>query len=143
MSVKEFEERCFEGTNVVKVKIPKNTEVLGQYAFSGCKELVQVIFEQGHKIKGLLEGTFYECSALNEIALPEQMSSIPKHCFFGAGVIAIVVPGAVEIIQQSACEKCGRLETVTFEQDSRLKEIESRAFSACRKLKNINLPAGL
>ena len=56
--MKELEAHCFEGTSIVRVKIPKNTEVLGQYAFSGCKELVQVIFEQGHKIKGLLEGTF-------------------------------------------------------------------------------------
>ena len=37
VSVKEFEARCFAGTSVAKVRIPRNTEKLGGQLFSGCK----------------------------------------------------------------------------------------------------------
>ena len=75
--------------------------------------------------------------------LPNKLATIPRNCFFGAGIVTAIIPSTTEVIEKSAFECCANLETVTFDGDSKLREIRSSAFSACRRLKNINLPAGL
>ena len=53
------------------------------------------------------------------------------------------LPASVERVCAGAFRNCTRLRAVSFAENSRLRELEDRAFSACGQLKEIALPAAL
>lgn len=63
--------------------------------------------------------------------------------FSGSGLKEIVIPKNVQYIKTSAFEMCQGLEKVTFQKGSRLKRLESGAFSQCSELTYIHLPDSL
>ena len=44
---------CFRGTEVEEVFVPKSVEEIGLYAFSGCRKLERVVFEEGSELREL------------------------------------------------------------------------------------------
>ena len=134
------------------ITIPASCETIGKAAFNSCQSLETVEFEDNSQLKIICgdnsargyssDGAFADCVSLK----------------------SIIIPASCETIESSAFKNCRKLENVSFEPDSQLKEIgggcdvsESKdkdypyhhrsklyyygAFSDCVSLKSITIPA--
>ena len=70
----------------------------------------------------------------------EGLQIIGEFSFAQSGLIEIIIPKSVEIIQQSAFSKCKDLKVVTFAAGSQLKYLGNEAFLECTQIKTIMLP---
>ena len=106
--------------NITKVIIPDSIEVIGDYAFDGCKNLVEVEFTGTSKIQ-TLTGTFLNCSKLTTINLPNSLTSLGESVFY----------------------KCTSLATITLPNNSNFTGLGEDTFNGCTSLVSIILPNGI
>ena len=66
----------FSDTGIERIVIPKSVEVIQEYAFDGCRNLKEVVFEEGSMLKTIAKRTFTNCGSLAKITLPEGLKSI-------------------------------------------------------------------
>lgn len=94
--------------------IPQDCEIIGEYAFYYCSELMEVVIP--NSVETIEEYAFTQCLGLTEVTL-------------GSGVTTIA---------EAAFENCSKLEKISF--NNSLQNIDRNGFSGCTKLKNITLP---
>lgn len=87
----------FADSDIEKVFIPNTVQELGEYAFTGCLKLCEIIFEPGSELK-----------------------KIGKCCFLANAVKSVVIPKSVRSIGERAFYGCSKLNSLTFEKGSRL-----------------------
>ena len=136
---------CFHDFDIEEVRVPESVEIIGCYAFEGCKNLKKVIFAKNSQLREIGIDAFRGCSSLKRISLPESIEEIPQGCFYKSGLEEIVIPRNVKKISSgnsysSAFSNCENLRSVVFEQGSELTEISKYTFYECKSLKNICLP---
>ena len=115
----EIGDEAFSWTRISRVAIPRSVMTLGANAFRKCTYLSQVEFGANSNLQTIGGGAFAECTSLTRLTIPASVRSI------GASVF-----------EQSD------LTTITFESDSKLTTIGSRAFFGVR-LSSINIPASV
>ena len=77
------------------------------------------------------------------VSIPNNVRVIDEHCFKGSRIKKVKIPASVELIgsehenNNGAFESCEELESVFFEENSKLKSIEKFAFYGCEKLQTI------
>ena len=127
-NVKRIDNRAFMGcTSLTSIKIPASVELIDYSAFKSCK-LATVTFEEGSHLKTIggkrtinPDGAFANCTSLTSIE----------------------IPASVELIELATFRGCTKLETVTFEKGSQLKNIGYSAFRECRSLPSITIPSSV
>lgn len=84
---------CFKDTNITKVKIPVEVEYIGNAemdndgAFEFCRELTEVYFDEGSRLKAIGQYSFSGCVNLRAIkGLPQSHFSIGLHAFKGCPI---------------------------------------------------------
>ena len=85
--------------------IPKSVTIIRRYAFSGCKFLDEVIFEEDSQLHTIEYGVFYE-----------------------AIMTSITIPKTVTRLGGALFGECAFLTTVTFEAGSQLESLGEGAF---------------
>lgn len=100
------------------VEIPSSVNTLGNDAFRECRKLESITFGSNSKLSAIQSRTFYE-TGLKSINIPASVTSIGEYAFYYCSVA-----------------------DVTFEEGSRLTEINQWAFSNCRYINSIVLPDG-
>ena len=150
---------------LVSVKLPKDLKTLGNYAFSSCGKLKSVDATAAPGLE-ISANAFYDCDALEEILLPQNVAFIGSHAFYDCRALQSVEIGSVEgDIDTNAFEYCRNLSTVridsvggsiksrafqTYSWDSGSKlqsvdikiiggDIENNAFGSCSMLKNVEI----
>lgn len=108
------------------LELPKNVEVIAQYAFSESQFASIVIPESVKEIKGeafadcgmlktveiftnlteLPKELFYRCDNLENVILPEGLKVISKDDFSDCLLSRIYIPNSVTTIEEDAFEKC-------------------------------------
>ena len=73
-SVVEIRDYAFRCCGVETVNNSANLEKMGKYVFNGCSCLMNIRF--GGKIREIPEGTFFCCSSLKFMYLPENIKKI-------------------------------------------------------------------
>ena len=139
---------------LVRVRIPNTIEYLGKNAFYYCEALESVEF-YGEGVSKLADAgtattdaalyyTFYGCTKLSSINLPES-SSPDGYTMYGtlgySNLTSIVVPGSVKSMSY-VFNYSPELTTVSFGANSKLEKMGS-SFSGCKKITSITLPDGL
>lgn len=126
--------------SVTDVVIPETlggypvTEI-GEKAFSGCKNIGNVIFPEGLKTIGAY--AFNGCSGLRNIDFPETLQTIGNDAFLSCSNIAsLVIPDGVTDIGGEAFCYCSKLEKLVV--GNGVKKIGGRAFEKTA-LKDITL----
>lgn len=157
------------------VFLPNSLTVLGKEdldhryyggdAFSDCRSLKTVVFEDNSLLASAGEDTFSNCPALKEIDFGENsaLETIDSSCFKGSGLENLDLSGCKNLkkidsnafmnnktlksvnlggtqvyeIDDSVFKNCAALETVTLPEDARI--ISENAFYGCAALKDINL----
>lgn len=125
-------------------------------AFNCCSSLKR--FEIPASVSVIGAGTFYKCTALEELVIPEntsltkitgyvyrdeyvlgaktQTAGIVEGCY---ALKTLRIPAKVRTINNYAFASCG-IETVIFEEGSLCQKIGDAVFANCVNLKNINIP---
>ncbi len=110
-------EYAFENANLSELVIPDTVKDMGNNAFAMNESLTSL--EIGDGLSDIPDGAFYGALSLTEVSIPAGIGSIGVNAFFGSG-----------------------LETLTFEEESRLYIIRTAAFSACN-ISRITIPASV
>ena len=86
-------------------------------------------------------GSFQNCAALDTVALPANLNSIPTYCFDGCSSLkSVTLPTGITTIPNYAFRGCAALETL--EVPSTLTSVGQYAFSDCTVFTGIDMPAG-
>lgn len=127
------EEERKEGKNENKIKINMNfieTEVLG-----GLNKIIGLTSVFMGKVFNLYNGTFSNCSDLEEVYLPKTITTIPKCCFYDCHNLTMITGGEyVQVIEDYAFANCQKL---LFMNLYRTRYIGEYAFYKCKKLEKI------
>jgi hypothetical protein len=104
--LKEIGNSAFCLSSIESIGIPSNVEKIGEWCFSRCESLSEMIFESGSKLKDIGNSAFSD-SGIKSIRIPSNVEKIGKCCF----------------------SRCESLSEMIFESGSKLKEIICDAFS--------------
>ncbi|MBQ1260752.1 MAG: leucine-rich repeat domain-containing protein [Clostridia bacterium] len=167
--ITEITEKTFKGcANVKYIILPDTVTELSENAFNDCAGLVYNVHDgvsyvgtetnpyhflvkvsdntkTTYELKSariILANAFFGCSALENITLPEGLTSIGEAAFAGCAALkTVVMSEGVLDVGESAFENCTSLESVTLA-DSII-NIHNNAFSNCSSLKTLYLPTSL
>lgn len=141
-SLEEIDQYAFSKTNLTEIVIPANVELLGSSTFQGASSpispLKKVVFE-GNKIHTIDIGTFQDCQSLQEVQLPEGLTTIKYNAFQRCYALEeITIPDAVTVIEKQVFSQCEALKRVNL--GTQLESIGNHAFNECLALETIVCP---
>ena len=131
----------FQYAQITAITLPEGLKTIGSYAFA---ESALTSIAIPASVTALEEAAFYQCQELKTVTFGEgsTLKTIGSNAF-GAyengddpdsteycGITSIEIPASVTEIGTYAFYKCLDLRTVTFEEDSQLETIGSRAFGS-------------
>ena len=133
-------------TTLLSVVIPKTIKEMRSLCFSCCTALKSVTFATDSPIKGFNLRTFLGCSSLEEVILPENLSSIGEEVFWSCTSLKTInLPETVTEIDCEAFLGCISLENINLENVKVIGKEGwgSSAFAGCTALKNVNLESAI
>ena len=147
-----------------EVIVPDGVTELQYSTFSECRQLLtRVVLPDG--LLSIPESLLNNCTNLKEVVIPESVTTIENHAFFGcaslekihlpaglteisnsllggcAALSEITIPDGVTAIGDSAFQKCASLTEIVLPQG--LKRIDGYVFLGCTGLSYIDIPDGL
>ena len=132
-------------TTLLSVTIPKTIKKMTSGCFEACTALNSVKFEKGSPIQEL-SGQFMGCSSLEEVVLPDNLSSIGEGVglafAFCTSLKTIDLPKSVTAVKGAAFYGCTSLENINLENVKVIGPAVWYAdgtFMGCTSLKNVNL----
>lgn len=138
--VKEISDNIFKGNlSVTSVTLPASIESIDKRAFAECWNLENMDMSET-KITAIKEGTFYGCSALKDISLPQDLQAINDNAFNGALLKNITLPDSVKLLGNYAFTWCG-FDNITLPEN--IETIGGSCFYCCKQLKEITLPQNI
>lgn len=127
--------RCFSNSGVEKIGIPRGVEEIPCYAFSSCRWLKEVTFEEDSKLRTIEKHAFWGCNDLAKADLPDGLKSIGPFAFYcSANLRSVIFPNKLERIG-AECFSFSGLESLVLPESA--KEIDAQAFQNCKKLKDV------
>lgn len=145
------------------VRIPANVTTITAEAFYNKTTLENVLFEDGSKCTEI-QGESRPIRRISRYSFNAQVLEIVNGAFCNTSIKEIIIPASVEKIGPSVFRNCSKLETVSFENNSKLTAISDTGikyfegipltindkmpdyggtFSNCSSLKSIVLPKNL
>jgi len=113
-----------------------NLEIINCYR---CRRLTSVDLSHNLKITVIQSETFYYCSDLKSIILPNSVTRIGKSAFYGCSSLTnITIPNSVTTIKSYTFSGCSSLTNITI--PNSVTTIEDAAFLGCSSLTNITIP---
>lgn len=92
-------------------------------------------------ITALPTQAFYNSKNVENLILPNTLTTIGEEMFYHSALKTIVIPESVETIERAAF--CGCENLSSFEIPARVKTIEEEVFCYCRSLTSIEIPANV
>lgn len=86
---------AFMNSFITKITIGIHVEVIHSRAFLNAEKLQDVVFVPGSKMKSINGFSFYGTDALNELVLPEGLTTIQFGAFMSTGLEYIYIPNSV------------------------------------------------
>ena len=123
--------RGFESSGITSIKIPKSVAYLGGFEFA--EQLKRVEFETGSNLVSIENRAFLGAKALEDITLPNSVSSIGDLAFSGTALKNVSFPPSLSSMGTNAFSNCS-LTYVTI--PATLLWIHSW-FEGCKNLKGI------
>ena len=110
---------------------------IGERTFYGCSGLTSI--EIPNSVTSIGNDAFYYCSGLTSVNIPNSVMSIGNYAFSGCrGLTSIDIPNSVTSIGNSAFSGCSGLTDVTI--PNSVTSIGSSAFYGCSGLTSIDIP---
>ena len=109
----------------------------GKGTFYNCTNLKSIILPNG--LMYIKQSCFNGCKSLTNISFPDSITSIGWNAFNGcSSLVNIVIPNSVTSIGSYAFKDCSSLANITI--PNSVTSIENYAFSDCSSLANITIP---
>jgi hypothetical protein len=167
-----IESRAFYDSSLQSILIPSNVEILGSKCFSNCKSLSSITFESNSRLTQIESEAFHQsslqsiliprnveilgskcflnCESLSSITFESNshlmaslgLKIIPEEAFRSSGLISIIIPSTVRIVEKRAFYCCFSLTELLWAEGSQVKVIAEEAFEATR-LKQLVIPGSL
>lgn len=139
--VKKIDESTFEGCEKLQsVNLNDAVYYIGKGAFVDCGSLV--IQNLPTSLTSIGEEAFKNCKSITKLVLPEGVNSIEKSAFMNClSLKDINIPAGVTELSKHLFDGCVSLTTVTIPSDSKITNIDERAFVGCRSLPSITITA--
>ena len=119
--------------------IPAATDYVGASAFEGCTGLTSLRFGSGSELGDIADRTFYGCTGLLSVTLPENVTEIGGSAFYGCtGLLSMTLPESVATIGESAFYNCSALTDLHLSQA--VNSVGNRAFYGCLSLRTVIMP---
>ena len=158
-TVTRIDSYAFQNCDLREVVIPDTVTVFSSGVFRGNTNLASVIIGKGiNKTYGY---DFYECTALEEITIPETLTNIGSAAFFKSGLKRInwhngitqlgsllfayapiehlSFPTSISVIPSQVCQYCTSLKSVVIPIISN--NIQNAAFDNCTALEYVDMTA--
>ena len=114
------------------------TDYVGASAFEGCTGLTSLRFGSGSELGDIADRTFYGCTGLLSVTLPENVTEIGGSAFYGCtGLLSMTLPESVATIGESAFYGCSSLSVLSLGES--LETIGESAFYNCSALTDLHL----
>ena len=122
-------------TKLTELIIPESVEFIGKSSFSNCTKLQKIIIP--NSVTFISASAFSGCSGLSEIALPNRMvSSIEDHTFYDCSSLKnIKLPEGITAIGTSAFRDCTSLISINI--PNSVTKINYSAFANCENLTSV------
>ena len=105
--------------------------------FYECSELTSITIP--NSVTSIGESAFYYCSSLATIAIPNSVTTIGNHAFYGCSSLATIsIPNSVTTIGNYAFTECCNLASITI--PNNVISIGYEAFSDCSSLTSVTIP---
>lgn len=125
-----------EDENTIEV-VPAETLTIGENAFAYCLVLEEISIPE--TVTSIAKNTFYWCCDLVEVSIPETVTSIAEGAFFRCiNLTNVVLPEGLETLGEKAFYYCESLTSVNLPQT--LTAIPARAFAGCYRMETLALP---
>ena len=126
--------------DVIRVRFHPSVINVDSEAFGWCKQLTEVILNDGLKEIGNL--AFYSCTSLESVTIPSTVLEINQQAFLGCiSLREVVVSDGLKKIGQFAFQNCRALQSITI--PSTVVEIEKYAYMNCSSLRAVVLSESL
>ena len=133
---------CTASDTVLKVpETLDNLPVKGTYpsAFSSCTA-EEIVLPEG--MESLREMTFYNCTYLKNVTLPQSMKTVGNNCFDSCTALVSADLGGATEIGEGVFTKCDLLASITLSGNCTSIENGKVPFSTCYALEEINVTDG-
>lgn len=138
--VVEIGDRAFLKKKVERVRLPETIIAVGDFAFSGCSAMTELLLPQGLSRIGV--GAFDGCARLTLTTLPLGVTEISARLFSGCVRLqSMTLPEDVKRIGAGAFASCAELTELKLPEG--LTEIGANVLRGCGKLQQLELPAGV
>ena len=137
-----------KGDEVDEIEIPSNVTYEGEEyavirvadkAFKGCSSLDTVNFDATSRLTELGAGVFADCQALQNITIPNAVTSIKNDSFNNCNnLTSIVIPKAVIEIGDNAFKNCSKLSSLII--SANVTFVGDAAFEGCNAITDITMP---
>ena len=118
-------------TALENITIPNSVTEIAPYAFDNCSKLKDVKLSKN--LKTIWYGAFGYCSALEEILIPKSVTTLADANEYTSGAY-------VGFTHTGVFQNCLKLKNISFENESVLNIIGSKAFTHCESLGEIKVP---
>ena len=117
-------------------------QTIGKEAFKGNTSLKGVVIAYG--ITSIGQEAFKDCTSLESIQFPNTLTTMSESSFYGCTALtSIKLPDSLISTGNNVFGSCKNLKTVTFGENSKLKNVDYGAFMDCTSLTSINLPSSV
>ena len=131
---------CVVPKDVTSVRFHLSVVEVEDEAFSYCKQLIEVMFNDG--LQKIENGAFCGCQSLSSITFPSTVTAIGGSAFDRCGDLReIVFNDGLKKIGSYAFHYCTSLSSITF--PSTVTEVGISAFEGCNKLREVVFNDGL
>ncbi|USF25390.1 hypothetical protein N510_000302 [Firmicutes bacterium ASF500] len=127
--------QAFDGTHITSIVIPESVKTIEYDAFRYCEYLTSVKLPS--QLEAIPRQCFANCTSLDDIIIPDKVTSIGRHALTETAITKISVPTGVKKIDDF-CVSCKNLSEVELPYG--LEEIGGNSFSGCSKLKSVLIP---
>ena len=135
--VVEIERGTFSGcSNLAEVRIPESVKCIRKYAFHNCGI---ISIDLPVELECVEDFAFWSCSKLDEIVLPENVTTLGEGVFCGCSSLKSAnVPNNKKSITQALFEGCSSLTSINIPES--VTYIGNQAFFHCSSLSSITIP---
>lgn len=141
VTITTTEWNAFQNNETIQsVYIPKELGELGVGAFRDCKNLKEVVFEEG--CLTVADSCFWGCTSLKKVTLPNTITRIWAYAFFNCGLETITLPASLEGMHIGTFCRSANLKVVKIESTkitANYSEVYPH-FGECYNLQTIYVP---